>query len=171
MLRDFCAASWEKCAGVRAPKEQRVLEWDHEGIDEDGNMVWEEAVLDVVTSDPATGHALHLDVTVTTACPADLAALHQRARRDGRGAADAAADKRRRYRLAGASLVPVAFEDGGRPAEETIAFVRRCGAAADRRETLGSEDGGQPVVARLWQGLSTLLQWGNADMILNANGG
>jgi hypothetical protein len=24
VLRDFCAASWERCAGVRAPKEQRV---------------------------------------------------------------------------------------------------------------------------------------------------
>ena len=146
-------------------------EWDQEMIDEDGNAAWEEAVLDVVTSDPATGHTLHLDVTVTTACPADLAALHQRARRDGRGAADAAAEKRRRYRLAGASLVPVAFEDGERPAEETIAFVRRCGAALDRRETWGGDAGGQPVVAQLWQGLSTLLQWGNADMILSANGG
>ena len=73
--------------------------------------------------------------------------------------------------MAGASVVPVAFEHGGRPAEETIAFVRRCGAALDRGETWGSEAGGQPVVAQLWQGLSTLLQWGNADMILNANGG
>ena len=72
--------------------EQRVPEWDQEVIGEDGNAVWEEAVLDVVTSDPASGHALHLDVSVTTACPADLAALHQRARRDGRGAADAAAE-------------------------------------------------------------------------------
>jgi len=32
----------------------------------------------------------------------------------------------------------------------------------------GAQD--QPVVARLWQEYSTLLQLGNAELILNANG-
>ena len=112
-------------------------------------MVREEAVLDVVTTDPSTGQVVFVDVTVTTACPDDAARLRSRARHDGRGAADAAADKRRRYDRAGANLVPMAFEDGGRPAEETVAFVRRCGAAADRADPLREGSGGQPVVAQL----------------------
>ena len=133
-------------------------------------MVREEAVLDVVTTDPSTGQVVFVDVTVTTACPDDAARLRSRARHDGRGAADAAADKRRRYDKAGANLVPMAFEDGGRPAEETVAFVRRCGAAADRVDPFRAGSGGQPVVARLWQELSTLLQLGNAELVISANG-
>ena len=92
---------------------------------------------------------------------------------DGRGASDAAAAKRRRYNLAGTTLVPMAFEDGGRAGEETVALVRRCGAAADRLgRQLGAWDApeGQPVAAQLWQGLSTLLQLGNAELVLSANG-
>ena len=150
-------------------------EWDREVADGRGGTVVEEAVLDVVTSDPQSGLPLHVDVTVTTACPSDPATLRRRARRDGTGAADAAAAKRNRYNLAGPSLVPLAFEDGGRPAEETVGFVRRCGAAAERIGSSllpdGACDGGdQPVVARLWQEYSTLLQWGNAELILSANG-
>jgi len=161
--------TWENCAKVRALTEQRVPEWDREVVGVSGRTV-EEAVLDVVTSDPFSGQPLHVDVTVTCSCPADRADLRGRARRDGRGAADAAADKRRRYNLAGASLIPLAFEDGGRPAEETVAFVRRCGAAAEQlgSSLLGTEEGS--VVAKLWQEYSTLLQWGNAELVLSANG-
>ena len=91
------------------------------------------------------------------------------------GAADAAAEKRRRYNLAGPSLIPLAFEDGGRPAEETVSFIRRCGAAVGRNGTslLGAGGGsseGQPPVARMWQEYITLLQWVNAELILSANG-
>ena len=150
-------------------------EWDREVEDDQGRMVTDRAVLDVCTSDPSSGLPLLLGVTVTTACPSNPAALRRRARRDGLGAADAAADKRRRYNLAGPSLVPLAFEDGGRPAEDTVGFVRRCGAAAERIGSTwlapGEGDGeDQPVVARLWQEYSTLLQWGNAELILSANG-
>ena len=130
----------------------------------------EEAVLDVVTSDPTTGEEVQVDVTVTTACPDGAERLRSRARHDGRGAADAAADKRRRYNLAGATLVPMAFEDGGRAAEETVALVRRCGAAADRLDPAREGSGGQLVVARLWQELCTLLQLGNAELVISANG-
>ena len=85
------------------------------------------------------------------------------------------AQKRRRYNLAGPSLIPFVFEDGGRPAEETVAFVRRCGAAAEQTgyALAAAADGGvqgQPFVARLWQDLSTLLQLGNAELILSACG-
>ena len=170
-LRDFSASTWGACSGVPALTEQRVPQWDREVEDGQGRMVREEAVLDVATSDPQTGLPLHLDITVTSACPSNRAALRRRARRDGLGAADAAADKRRRYNLAGPSLVPLAFEDGGRPAEDTIGFIRRCGAAAEQNGSslLAAGDEGQPVVARLWQ-YSTLLQWGNAELILSANG-
>ena len=150
-LRDRVAKSWADLTTVPAHTEQRVPEWDREVLDEDtGRMVREEAVLDVVTTAPSTGQVAFVDVTVTTACPDDAVRLRSRARHDGRGAADAAADKRRRYDRAGANLVPMAFEDGGRPAEETVAFVRRCGAAADRVDPLREESGEQPVVARLW---------------------
>ena len=87
-------------------------EWDREVIDDQGRMVSEEAVLDVITSDPQSGRPLHLDVTVTSACPSNPAALRRRARRDGAGAADAAARKRSRYNLASPSLIPLASEDG-----------------------------------------------------------
>ena len=174
-IRDFTASSWAACSGVQACKEQRVPEWDREVIDDQGRMVSEEAVLDVITSDPQSGRPLHLDVTVTSACPSNPAALRRRARRDGAGAADAAAHKRSRYNLAGPSLIPLAFEDGGRPAEETVSFIRRCGAAAERNGTSlpgagEGDDQDQPIVARLWQEFSTLLQWGNAELILSANG-
>ena len=170
-IRDRVARFWTECTTVPALTEQRVPAWDTDVWDAaTGRTVREEAVLDVVTSDPTTGEEVQVDVTVTTACPDDAARLRSRARHDGRGAADAAADKRRRYNLAGATLVPMAFEDGGRAAEETVAFVRRCGAAADRLDPAREGSGGQPVVAQLWQGLSTLLQLGNAELVISANG-
>ena len=170
-LRDHGAVAWTACAGVPALTEQRVPEWDQDVLDPDtGVMVREEAVLDIITSDPVTGGAIQVDVTVATASPDDPARLRARARVDGRGAADAAADKRRRYSLAGASLVPMAFEDGGRPAEETVAFVRRCGAAAERLGASWGGSGDQPVTAWLWQEFSTQLQLGSAEMVLSANG-
>ena len=76
-------------------------------------------------------------------------------------------DKRRRYHLAGANLVPLAFEDGGRPSEEAVAFVRWLGAARTEAEEGSAEWGG---TARLWQEVSTALQLGNAELVLSANG-
>ena len=171
-LRDYGASAWTGCTGVPALTEQRVPEWDRTVIDATGRAVLEEAVLDIVSSDPMTGQAVHVDVTVTTANPDDPSSLRGRARRDGRGAAEAAAGKRRRYNLAGASLVPMAFEDGGRAGEETVAFVRRCGAAAERKCKQGGDPGepGQSCTAQLWQQFSTLLQLGNAELVLSANG-
>ena len=139
-IRDRVAKFWTECTTVPALTEQRVPEWDTDVLDEaTGQTVREEAVLDVVTSDPVTGNLVHVDVTVTTACPDDAARLRSRARHDGRGAADAAADKRRRYNLAGATLVPMAFEDGGRAAEETC---RLCSPLRRRRGSFGSPPAG-----------------------------
>ena len=121
-----------------------------------------------MTYDPHLGAAVQIDVAVTTACPEDQARLRARATKDGRGAADMAADKRRRYSSAGASLIPMIFEDGGRPAEETVALIRRLGAARRVSGRVGAED--WQVTAQLWQQASTLLQLGNAELVLSANG-
>jgi hypothetical protein len=59
----------------------------------------------------------------------------------------------------------MAFEAGGRPCEETVAFIRRMGAAW----TLNHKDS-PPITGQLWQEVSTLLQLGNAELILSANG-
>ena len=100
-------------------------------------------------------------------CSDDAARLRARASHAGRAAADAAAGKRRRYPQAGANLVPLALEDGGRPAEETVEFLRMLGATRTQAEGGSTEWGG---VARLWQELSTVLQLGNAELVLSANG-
>ena len=97
----------------------------------------------------------------------DSARLRARARKDGRAAAEAVTAKRPRYPLAGASLIPFAFEDGGRPSDEARGFVRMLGASRTQAEEGSLEWGG---TARLWQECSTLLQLGNAEMVMSANG-
>ena len=64
-------------------------------------------------------------------------------------------------------LVPFALEDGGRPAEEALAFVRMLGAVRTEAEDGCLDWGG---TAMLWQQCSTLLQLGNAELVLSANG-
>ena len=127
----------------------------------------EHAALDVVTHDPSTGSRVFVDVVVTCAHSDNPARLRAGARKNGKAAADAAAGKRRRYAAAGAALVPFALEDGGRPAEETVAFLRMLAAVRTEAEQGGLEWGG---AARLWQECSTILQLGNAELVLNANG-
>ncbi len=106
--------------------------------------------MDVVSSDARTGRPWFGDFVVKEAFSTDAATLRSRARRDGAAAADAAGEKRRRYALAGPALVPLPFEAGGRPGEDTIGFVRRCGAAwAAQHEEEGAEK--KLVTGRLWQ--------------------
>ena len=50
-----------------------------------------------------------------------------------------------------------------RPAEETVAFVRSWGLELDQAERSN-------VIRYAWQQYSTVLQSGNAEMILSANG-
>ena len=139
--------------------------WDIQVEDPDtGDVSVEQAVLDVATSDPVTGASVWVDVTVVCAHSSNPDLLLTRARRDGRAAGDAAAAKRRRYPAAGAALVPLAFEDGGRPSEDAVGFIRRCGGA---QEAAGEAPG---ATARLWQQVSTLLQLGNAELVLTAKG-
>ena len=49
-------------------------------------------------------------------------------------AADAVRGKRSRYPPAGGNLVLLVFEAGGRPAEETVAYVRSLGGGLDDSE-------------------------------------
>jgi len=110
---------------------------------------------------------MYIDAVVKCAHTDDPARLRARARKDGRAAAEAATGKRTRYPLAGASLIPFAFEDGGRPSDEARGFVRMLGASRTQAEEGSLEWGG---TARLWQECSTLLQLGNAEMVMSANG-
>ena len=75
--------------------------------------------------------------------------------------------KRRRYPDNGGalSLVPLAFEAGGCPADEAVAFIRSwahgANAGGDLEETALQLSG-------VWQHVSTLLKLGNAELLLSA---
>ena len=85
-------------------------------------------------------------------------------------ASDAVAAKRRRYAEAGAALVPLALEARGRPSDEAAAFVRLCGSCYAETHRIEGGDPAPSATGRLWQELSTLLQLGNAELILSASG-
>ncbi len=166
-VRDWAASTYAACTGLPTSTEQRVPAWD---IADAATGAVLEARLDVATADVNTGAPLYLDVVVYTAFSTEPTTLRRRARRDGCAASDAAAAKRRRYAAAGAQLVPFALEAGGRPSDEAAAFVRLCGSVY--AETHKSEDGAPAPSPtwRLWKGLSTVLQRGNAELILSAIG-
>ena len=166
-VRDWFCATYSACTGLLAVSERHAPQWD---VVDPGTQEVVQARLDVATSDSRTGLPLYLDVVVKCAYSVDRATLRARARRDGRAASDAAAEKRRRYRDAGNSLVPLAFEAGGRPSDSAAQFMRQLGAAW--AETHASEDGERPapVTGVLWQQVSSVLQLGNAELILSANG-
>ena len=71
--------------------------------------------------------------------------------------------KRRRYPPSGGELVPLVFEAGGRPADETVAFVRSWAVDLDDAER-------SKVMRFAWHQYSSVLQSGNAEMILSATG-
>ena len=78
-------------------------------------------------------------------------------------AADAVRGKRQRYPVSGGELVPLIFEAGGRPADETVAFARSWATDLDDVER-------SQVIRYAWQQYSCILQSGNAEMILSAVG-
>ena len=82
---------------------------------------------------------MYLDVVIKCAFSTDAAVLHRRARRNGLAASDGAAAKRRRYAEAGAALVPLVFEAGGRASDEAASFMRLCGSVYT--QTHKDEDG------------------------------
>jgi hypothetical protein len=159
-IKHFTAAFHQKVTGYVAAKEQRVSAWDRLNP---RTQVLEEAVLDVSTRDAASGRKIFVDVTVTCAHSEYFPRQRARANKDGAAAATAVTKKRDWYPPSGGELVPLAFEDGGRPAEETISFVRSWGLALEPGER-------SEVIRHAWQQYSSILQAGNAEMILSALG-
>ena len=160
-LRDVAARLHAKITGYVACTEQRVIAWDR--VNPQTGLL-EEARLDVATRDAANGRPIFLDAMVTCAHCGYAPRQRARAGKDGAAAADAVRSKRLRYPPEGGELVPLIFETGGRPAEETLAYVRSLGAQA------GVAERGL-LVRSVWQQLSVALQSGNAEMLLSAMGG
>ena len=159
-MRDFCAGYHQRVTGYVAITEQKVSAWDRVNP---RTGALEEAKLDVATRDSASGRPVYVDVTVTCAHSGNAPRQRARSNKDGLAASNAVDDKRERYPPAGGELVPLAFEAGGRPADETVAFVRSWGhglAPAERTE----------VIRYAWQQFSTIMQTGNAEMLLSAIG-
>jgi len=159
-LRDLTLDFHPKVSGYAAAKEQRVTAWDRVNP---RTGVLEEARLDVATRDAATGRKIFVDASVTCAHSGYEPRQRARARRDSVSAAEAVRGKRRCYPPSGGELVPLVFEAAGRPAEETVAFVRSWGLdlePADRSR----------AIRFAWQQYSCALQSGNAEMILSAVG-
>ena len=101
-----------------------------------------------------------VDATVTCAFSGYAPCQRARARKDVLAAVSAVQGKRRRYP---GDPVPLAFEDGGRPADETVAYVRTWGH--------GLNPGERSEVMRYgWQQLSNRVQIGDAEMILSPRG-
>ena len=118
-LRDFTASFHPKVTGYVAHTEQRVTAWDR--VNPRTHLL-EEARLDVATRDAVSGRTIFVDASVT--CAHSGYEPRQRARAGKDGVAAAVRKKRQRYPPSGGELVPLVFEAGGRPAEETVAFVR-----------------------------------------------
>ena len=95
---------------------------------------------------------------VYTAHSDNEARLRALARNEGKAAADAAADKRRRYEAAGPTLIPLRLEAGGRPGQDTIHWIRQMA------------DGDSTKCIQLWHELSCTLQLWNAELLLGAVG-
>jgi len=159
-LRDFTASFHPKVTGYAAVKEQRVVAWDR--VNPRTGLL-EEARLDVCTRDAATGRTVYVDTMVTCAHSGYAPRQQARAGKDGVAAADGVRSKRIRYPPQHGELVPLVFEAAGRPAEETVAFVRSWGLDLDEAERAR-------VIRHAWQQYSTVLQSGNAEMVLSATG-
>jgi hypothetical protein len=159
-MRDFTAEFHPKVSGYVAVKEQRVSAWDRVNS---RTGVLEEAKLDVATRDAATGRKIYVDTKVTCAHSGYEPSQQARAGKDGVAAAAAVRGKRSRYPPSGGELVPLIFETGGRPADETVAFVRSWGTEMPDAERA-------KVIRYAWQQYSRVLQSGNAEMILSSIG-
>ena len=61
--------------------------------------------------------------------------------------------------------VPPPLEAGGKPGEDMVNFVGRCGAA-----WAATHEGDTSACSRLWYECSTTLQLANAELILSALG-
>ena len=109
------------------------------------------------------GKLTYADIAVVSAGTLSPATLRQRVATPGRAAADAVADKRRRYppgQHPSAGLVPFVVESLGRPAEETVLLLRAA-APQDRKVRA-------VALHRAWRSLSYLVQLRLAELLLSA---
>ncbi len=135
----------------------------------------EEAVLDLEVRSAAAPRTFY-DVTVRYAVPGDAARLGAAANRDGAVAAEAEAEKLRRYPDAQAPwrCVPLATESGGRLGQRALKHLRQLA----RKQAENLEEGGQEaasgLVTRWGAWLSVALHRANARVLsaaLGAQGG
>ena len=141
-------------------KEQRVVAWDRV---KPRTGLLEEARLDYVTRDAITGQIIFADVIVSCAYSGYQPRQRARSSKDGLAACNAVGVKRAWDPRSGGELVPLAWEDMGRPAVETVTYMRSLGqglSSAERSE----------VIRYAWQHASTLLHTGNAEIFLSALG-
>ena len=117
----------------------------------------ERAKLDVCFDDPQ-GRRVYVDVAVTDVATDDVHKLRSRAARDGAAAADK--EDRKRLRYPGPDLTPFVVEALARMGSGADALLRSVAPtdATERSVVLGA--------AR--QSLSTLVQMGNAELVLSA---
>jgi hypothetical protein len=106
----------------------------------------EEAVLDLEVRSAAAPRTFY-DVTVRYAVPGDAARLGAAANRDGAVAAEAEAEKLRRYPDAQAPwrCVPLATESGGRLGQRALKHLRQLA----RKQAENLEEGGQEAASGL----------------------
>ena len=145
--------------GQECTTEQYVPKWDRVKRGRSGHEEVERARLDVVFN--GTAGPVYIDIAVTEAAAAGGHTSTDRARNDGAAALHEEKEKHRRY--PGPDLVPFVLEANGRLGEEAELLLRSV-APLDPSERAAE-------ISAAKRSLSTLLQLGNAEIVLSAQGG
>ena len=170
-LRD--AFAWiGRQAGFAARTEVFEPAWTRARTNDQGELEVEQARLDNRFEGPPSDPLIYGDVVVTH--PEGSAHLHKAADEDGAAAAEAAADKHRRYpawALPGGRLVAFSVETFGRWSKEALGFLRdSVDAVAEQNPQVACRGHwGKVAVLNAWHTrLSVALQKGNAKCLLQA---
>ena len=172
-----------KAAGYHVLTEQWEPRWDRPVLDrdgnqkrdEDGNLLWERARLDLLLSGGPEEPTTYGDVVVSQACADSWAA--RGAASDGAVAQEARKRKEKRYPpedAPGTKLVAFSVEVGGRWDDKALAFLHRAAGRAAQRHpglaVLGAAGTGAVLHSWLAQ-LSVALQKANVASLREAGGG
>ena len=170
-LRD--AFAWiGRQAGFASRTEVYEPAWTRARTNDQGELEVEQARLDNRFEGPPSDPLIYGDVVVTH--PEGSAHLHKAADEDGAAAAEAAADKHRRYpawALPGGRLIAFSVETFGRWSKETLGFLRdSVDAVAEQNPQVACRGHwGKIAVLNAWHTrLSVALQKGNAKCLLQA---
>ena len=158
-IRDWLAKWLAKMLNQQTATEQYVPKWDRWRANSQGVAQLERARLDVVFQG-LTG-PVYIDVAIVEAGVGSPHAQRLRSKNDGEAAAREEDDKRKRY--PGPDLVPFVLEAGGRLGEAAEALIRSV-APKDPVERA-------VAIASAKRALSTLLQLGNAEVVIGAERG